>query len=343
MLKYHPALALKHSVAIAPTDTHNGTKLNDVAPHFQLRAFILYLTHERNYSPHTVKAYKRDLRLLQDFLTGHLGVGWRWETVDRAVVVEFSRELHKVGYALRSVARVLSTLRSFYRFLYNHYGVEVNPAKSLRLPKYARPLAVVPNLAHVNHLFQTTEARVVKAVGPWGRVEAARDAAILETFYSTGCRLSELVGLNRNHVDLHVGHELLLLRGKGRRERLVPLGRPAVAAIQRYLRMRDERGAALFVSDKRGIPLFISMKKFRLSARATQNVVKSFLKFLPNGDQLRTHSLRHSCATHLLDAGANLRAIQEILGHVSITTTGIYTHVSLAHLKKTYQRSHPRA
>ena len=245
-------------------------------------------------------------------------------------------ELRRRGLAKRSVARAVSALRVFYRFLNARYGVEVDPASNIRLPKLERRLPAVLDRAQVDAMFQCAES-----LAAGGGFKATRDLAILETFYSTGMRLSELAGLDLSHVDLV--SDQAKVRGKGRKERLVPLGRHAVRALRRYYAERDEllgelpRGRG----DRRAV--FLSTRGNRLSVRGIQHLVKRFLRVLDGGSELKVHSLRHSFATHLLDAGADLRAVQELLGHASLSTTQVYTHTSVERLKKVYHQAHPRA
>lgn len=303
----------------------------------EVAEFLGYLAQERNDSPHTVKAYARDLAAFQRFCGGYLGRGdWRWEEIDRLALRGFMGDLARRGQAKRSVSRAVSAIRAFYRFLGLRHGVEVNPAAGTRLPKLDRRLPAYLELDRTRALFDQTEA-----LAQSGGFREVRDLAILELFYATGMRLGELVSLSLVDVDLIA--ELVKLRGKGRKERIVPLGSRAVAALRRYYAVREELLARL--KGRRGdqSAVFLSARARRLSARGVQYLVRRMVSPVDPERRLRVHSLRHSFATHLLDAGADLRAVQELLGHASLSTTQLYTHTSVERLKKVYQQAHPRA
>jgi integrase/recombinase XerC len=301
-------------------------------------AFLEYLEKERNDSPHTVKAYRRDLLQFQAFADRYFGgeEAWHWETVDRLTLRSFMGDLRRRGLAKRTIARAVSVLRTFYQFLNARYGLEANPAKGVRLPKLEQRLPAVLDRAQIEELFE--HATALASAGGFG---PRRDLAILELFYATGMRLAELAGLNLSDVD--VVSEQVKVRGKGRKERIVPFGSYAARALRRYLEERDELIAGLRAKriDRRAV--FLSQRGRRLSARGVQGTVTRLLKRLDGGAGLKVHSLRHSFATHLLDAGADLRAVQELLGHASLSTTQVYTHTSVERLKRVYQQAHPRA
>jgi integrase/recombinase XerC len=304
----------------------------------ELADFLVYLERERNDSPHTVKAYGRDLGALQAFCDDYFGgsQSWDWGTIDRLALRAFMAALSRKGLAKRSVARAMSALRTFYRFLNVRYGVSVNPASAVRLPKLERRLPTVLDRAQVNWLFQYAEWLAGR-----GGFRATRDLAVLELFYASGMRLSELSGLNMSDIDLV--SEQVKVRGKGRKERILPLGGHAGRALRRYYVEREallER-VALRGADRRAV--FLAQKGKRLSARGVQYVMNRLLKNLGETTGASPHSLRHSFATHMLDAGADLRAVQELLGHSSLSTTQVYTHTSVERLKKVYQHAHPRA
>lgn len=297
--------------------------------------FLRYLGTERNDSPHTVKAYARDLDSVAVFLGAYYGTaGWKWAGVDRLAVRAYLADAARRGWSKRSMARALSALRSFYRFLNMHYGIEVNPARAARTPKADRRLPAYLGRGAVERLFGLAQIRADQ-----GTLQAVRDRAVLELFYSTGMRLSELVGLDMDDLDL-VADEVRV-RGKGKKERLLPVGRPAVSALRAYYLKREEVLREANVADRRAV--FISGRGRRLTARAVQLRVGRLLDAVSEGQAVSTHSLRHSFATHLLDAGADLRAVQELLGHASLSTTQIYTHTSVERLKKVYHQAHPRA
>jgi integrase/recombinase XerC len=304
----------------------------------EVAAFLEYLEDERNDSPHTVKAYARDLRAFQAFCDEYFGGSdaWEWTGVDRLAIRSFMGELARRGLAKRSIARAVSVLRSFYHFLGVRYDIRQNPAKGVRPPKLERRLPAVLDRKQIAELFAHAEALAEE-----GGFKATRDLAILELFYGTGMRLSELSGLNLS--DLDVVSEQVKVRGKGRKERIVPFGGYASRALRRYYAERDEQLTRLSRArvDRRAV--FLSQRGRRLSARGIQGVVTRFLRQLSGSAGLRVHSLRHSFATHLLDAGADLRAVQELLGHASLSTTQVYTHTSVERLKQIYHQAHPRA
>jgi site-specific recombinase XerD len=237
------------------------------------------------------------------------------------------------GLAKRSVARALSALRTFYRFLNVTRGLEVNPAKATRTPKLGRTLPTHLDRTEMDLLCAAAERRA-EGGGPKG----ARDLAMLELFYSAGLRLSELAGLNEADVDLV--SDQVKVRGKGKKERIVPIGGHAAAALRSYYRHRD---ALLGATGGERRAVFLNLRGRRITPRGVQLAMKILFQDLPRGRDLHVHALRHSFATHLLDAGADLRAVQELLGHASLSTTQVYTHTSVERLKKVYHRAHPRA
>ncbi len=310
-----------------PTDS----KQRDVAE------FLTFLAKERNDSPHTVKAYGRDLALFTAFCDEHYGgAAWAWAGVDRLAMRSFMAALQGRGLAKRSVARAISALRTFYRFLGARHGMEVNPARGVRLPKLEKRLPALLDRTQVEELF-----RFAEALADSGEFADFRELAILETLYATGMRLSEIAGLNL--ADLDLVSDQVKVRGKGKKERLLPLGSYAVRALRRYYRARDQLLAGLPAGKGDQRAAFLSHRGARLTPRGIQGIVRRCFAAIGARAGLKTHSLRHSFATHLLDAGADLRAVQELLGHSSLSTTQVYTHTSVERLKKVYQQAHPRA
>jgi integrase/recombinase XerC len=293
--------------------------------------FLRHLADERQQSPHTVTAYRRDLEAFAEFCGRHYGE-WTWTTVDRLGLRGFLGDLQRRGLSKRSAARALSAVRSLYRYLQEHHGVPNNVAKAARVPKLDKRLPTYMERAQTEQLFAWAEERA-----KLDEFQPVRDLAILELFYSTGMRLSELAGLSLDSVDLL--SDQARVRGKGRKERIVPIGSRAVLAIRRYLSHR-EAVARLPGGDRRA--LFLSRRGKRLAPRSIQLAMHRMFDAV-GGDELRVHSLRHTFATHMLDAGADLRAVQELLGHASLSTTQIYTHTSVERLKKVYNQAHPRA
>lgn len=303
-----------------------------------IAAFADFLAKERNDSPHTVKAYTRDVSDFAAFCTDYYGGRWSWAAVDRLAIRGWLGELQQRGLAKRSAARALSALRTFYRFLNTTQGVEVNPAKAARTPKLGKTLPAHLDRQEIAVVFGEAERRAEA-----GGFTEARDLAMLELFYSTGIRLAELAGLSEGDVDLV--SDQVKVRGKGRKERLVPVGSHAARALRRYYRRRDGLAgwSAAGTFDRRAV--FVSRHGRRLTERSVQLAMKRVLRVLggSRGRDLHVHSLRHSFATHLLDAGADLRAVQELLGHASLSTTQVYTHTSVERLKRVYHQAHPRA
>jgi integrase/recombinase XerC len=301
-----------------------------------LAAYLRSIEHGRQLSPHTVAAYRRDLDELVAFLDRHFkGEPWEWTAVDRLAVRGYLAELSRRGLARRSMARKLSAARSFFRYMYREDLVEANPARAVRSPKLERTLPSWLTRLEVERLFDVAQHGSAE-----NTFRGTRDHAIVELFYATGMRLSELHGLDMAHLDL-VGDQARVM-GKGRKERIVPLGRPAVAALRRYeMRRREVVSRNSVNADRHAV--FLSERGGRLSRRQIQNVVRGFLDKVADDAGVSTHSLRHSFATHLLDAGADLMAVKELLGHVSLSTTRIYTHIAKERLKKVYDQAHPRA
>jgi integrase/recombinase XerC len=297
--------------------------------------FLLHLEKEKGQSDHTVKAYRRDLAAFTEFCDRHYGGIWEWSRVDRLTLRSFLGELQRRGLAKRSAARALSAVRSFYRWLNVHHDMPNTVARAARVPKLEKRLPTYLEKGQTETLFEWAELRAQE-----GDFCAVRDLAMLELFYSTGMRLSELCGLDLEHLDLL--SDQARVRGKGRKERIVPVGSRAVRAVRQYLAYRDPLVARMGVgpADRRAV--FVGRRGKRLAPRSIQKAIHAMFDAV-GGDALRVHSLRHTFATHLLDAGADLRAVQELLGHASLSTTQVYTHTSVERLKKVYQQAHPRA
>jgi integrase/recombinase XerC len=301
----------------------------------QRREVLEFLTHldkEKGQSPHTVKAYGRDLDAFTEFCDRHYAGRWKWSSVDRLGMRGFLGELQRRGLSKRSAARSLSAVRTFYRYLQLHHGIANPAARAAKVPKIDKRLPTYLDREHTERLFEWAEGRAAgDELGP------TRDLAMLELFYSTGIRLSELSGMNLEDMDLL--SDQAKVRGKGRKERIVPLGSRAVLALRRYLNLREELVSRVG-GDRRAV--FVTRRGRRMAPRAVQRAVHAMLDAV-GGEGLRVHSLRHTFATHMLDAGADLRAVQELLGHASLSTTQVYTHTSVERLKKVYQQAHPRA
>ena len=303
----------------------------------EVTEYLNHLAKERDVSPNTVRAYDRDLEDFSAFLALYYGErSWSWQGVDRLAMRAFLGHLSKRGLSKRSMARTLSAVRSFYRYMHRNEIVDTNPARAVGAPRLDKHLPGYLDRAQIDLLFQMAEVRAWE-----GKFVDVRNLAILELFYSTGMRLSELQGLSRQDVDMV--SQQAKVRGKGRKERIVPIGDHAILALRNYEAKRDEllRGIGPKAGDRNAV--FLGRTGRRIGVRAVQKVVAKLLDQIDEDAGLSVHSLRHTFATHLLDAGADLRAVQELLGHASISTTQIYTHTSVERLKQVYQKAHPRA
>jgi len=301
-----------------------------------LEAFLRYVEHERQLSPRTLLAYTDDLREFEEFLGRYYGSpDWSWGGLDRLAIRSFMGDcVSRRGLARRSVARKLSAVRSFFRFLHVEGVVEANPARTVRTPRRERTLPGFLTREQVEAVFRDAEMRADA-----GGFHALRNLAIVELFYGTGMRLSELQGLSV--ADLDLVSERVRVMGKGRKERIVPLGRMAIHAVRRYYVERDALLETAPHPDRRAV--FLGQTGRRLGARQIQKIIGTFLDGVAEDAGLSTHSLRHSFATHLVDSGADLVAVKELLGHASLSTTQIYTHTSRERLKRVYKQAHPRA
>jgi integrase/recombinase XerC len=298
----------------------------------QIDAFAQYLADERRASARTVETYIRDLRSFRDYVRGQ-GLPADARKLDIVALRGFLSSLFGSNQA-STMKKKVSAVRSFFKFLLKRQVIESNPASGLRSPKIAKSL---PRFLSVDQAFRVMDAppKEDKRAKPL----KMRDQALLETLYGTGVRVSELAGMNLEHCDFTESEVRVL--GKGGKERIVPLGKTAVAAIRAYL---PERGG-LLEKAKEGNPdaLWLSQGGLRLSVRQMQNVVRRHGMLGAGRGDLHPHAMRHTCATHLLDAGADLRSIQELLGHSSLSTTQRYTHVSMDRLMEVYDRAHPLA
>lgn len=298
-----------------------------------LQDFLKQLGDERQLSPNTIVAYRKDLTDLVAFMTDYSGTsGWSWEEVDRLTLRSFMGWCQRKGLSRRTVARKLSATRSFFRFLHREERLPANPARAVRAPRLEKRLPGHVRKDGIERLFAEAEARAAE-----NTLSGTRDLVMLELLYGSGLRLAELHGLNLGHVDL-VG-ERVKVTGKGRKERIVPVTGSAIRAIRRYEPRRAE------VPVRPGADrdaLLLNRQGARLSTRSIQRMTRAILERAAEGEGLSVHSLRHSFATHLLDGGADLMAVKELLGHVSLSTTRIYTHTSKERLRKVYNETHPR-
>ncbi len=286
--------------------------------------FLDALEFERNVAARTLINYRHALALFraQPNLPG-------WKDCTPEHFRQFLFTLMKNGTARATIRLHFAALRTFYKFLTERHGLKSNPLKEVQLPKAEKKLPLVLTAKQIDELLSAPlRAKREKQAPAW---MAARDAAIMELFYSSGLRLSELVALDVAHVDPY--SESVRVFGKGRKERICPVGAPALTAIQKY---RHEANVSMG-------PLFINKRRGRLSARNVWLMLKKYLRHTSIPIAVSPHKLRHSFATHMLDAGADLRSVQSLLGHASLSTTQIYTHVTVERLKKVYDQAHPRA
>ena len=299
-----------------------------------LQDFLLYLRVEKNYSVHTVRNYQSDLRQFAKFMRQRVkesadqdSTPLSPDTVGYMDIRAYLASLYRRN-AKSSVARKLSSLRSFFAYLVRQGEVRLNPVDMVSTPNIGK---VIPDFLPVDEAFQLMH-------GPdTSTVLGSRDRAILEVLYSCGLRVSELTGLDLESIDLELGIARVI--GKGNNERIVPIGGKAAAALSDYLRRREE----LLAGEPGQGALFLNIRGGRLSARSVSRLLKRILLKCNLGRPLSPHGLRHSFATHMLDAGADLRAVQEMLGHTSLSTTQRYTHLSVDKLMVEYDKAHPRS
>lgn len=291
-----------------------------------IEAFLESLRN-RAVSEHTLLNYESDIREFQAFVESHEAT---LQSVDHLFIRNFLNHLYDRKLQKSSVARKLACLRTFFKFLVKDNRQAGNPAELIASPRLPKKL---PSYLGEN------EAATVVEMPNGDSMKSLRDRAILELLYASGLRVRELVGLNDDHLDM--SQQLVRVLGKGKKERIVPFGEHAAQALHRYLAARNKAG--VMKVEAKGCPVFVSVRGHRLNARDVQRLVEGTRRLLPSGRRLTTHTLRHSFATHLLERGADLRAIQELLGHASLSTTQKYTHVSMEHLRAEYDKAHPKA
>ena len=290
--------------------------------------FLRYARSERRLSPNTVSAYRRDLGQFEAFVSAYEGThDWSWSDVHRVSIRSFMGDLESRGLQRSSIARKLAAVRAFFAFLQRTDRVEASPARLVRTPRRDRTLPSFLSEEDARELLDTAGAAARRD----GSAVALRRWALLELLYSCGLRLAEVQGLDVTAVDRRTGQVRAL--GKGGKERVIPLGRRASDALGAYFGKRGESASRA---------AFLSVRGTRLSRRQIQRDVTAQLARVADGERLTTHSLRHSFATHLLDRGADLVSVKEMLGHASLSTTRIYTHTSVDRLKRVHSRAHPR-
>lgn len=322
--------------------------------------FASYLVDERRFSPYTARCYGADLRQFIEFLTVQSGLEIVASTeqaeldrresgnagepsrslstvlldADADLIRRFLEHLSQKEYSAATMARKIATLRSFFKWAQRVGVAPKNPMTLIRTPRQSKRLPKAITIEQVEQLLSAPGSKDVLG---------CRDTAMLETLYSTGIRVSELVSLNRDDLDL--AGEAMRVRGKGKKERLVPLGAHAIGAIRSYIDMaeRDPHFRLAWADGGIGKPLFLNKHAERLSSRSVRRKLDKYLRQVGLDPSISPHTLRHSFATHLLDNGADLRSVQELLGHQSLSTTQVYTHLSTQRVKEAYKDAHPRA
>jgi integrase/recombinase XerC len=291
----------------------------------EVRRFFSYLEAGRGASPHTIRNYGADLREFFAFINGK-----KLSEVDPLVIRSFLAHLKSRGHSKATLSRKLATLRSFFKYLARENHLKTNPLLGISTPKKEKKLPHFLDLGEVTSLLEAPSPKT------W---EGKRDRSILETLYSSGVRVSELVGLNRGDADLLSA--LLKIRGKGKKERIVPIGEAALRSIRDYLELVPTR----FRKAEGGpqAALFLNRSGSRLTDRSVRRLIVKYSRQVSLKQGISPHTLRHSFATHLLDRGADLRSVQELLGHANLSTTQIYTHVTTRRLQEAYALAHPRA
>lgn len=292
----------------------------------EIAEFLAFLKHEKNASPHTLAGYERDLRQVAAFLKER---EVRWDKAGNVVLRGWLAELHEKRRLKSTIARKLAALRSFYEFALRRRWITENPAKVLARPRQEK---------RVPSFLSEDEAAALLDLPRSTRPLDVRDKAILELLYASGIRVSELVGIET--ADLQLGERLVRVRGKGKKERIVPFGAKAREALEDYRRARTALAAG---AEDGADAFFLNYRGGRLTTRSVQRLVRLSIRRTAVARKISPHSLRHSFATHLLGRGADLRAIQELLGHATLATTQKYTHVDLRQLLSVYRKSHPRS
>lgn len=287
-------------------------------------AFVIFLSEEKGFSDHTIKSYKNDINKFLSFL---LKKGIDLKKVSKKEIRDFLADQYDLGLSKKTIARRLASIKSFFKFLLNSNYVSYNPTLFLSTPKISKKLPDFIEIKMMDELMDQPDHHTEKGL---------RDKAILELFYSTGMRLSELINLNIGSVDDK--NNLIKVFGKGSKERLIPFGKRAKLCLEDYLKKRVLRWS----SSNKDIPLFVNGKNKRIPRRTIQRRISNYIKMISSGKRLGPHTLRHTFATHLMERGADIRAVGDLLGHSSLSSTQVYTHVKPEKMKEVYKQSHPR-
>ena len=314
---YHHGLPERGSVAIETTTVDS---------------FLDFLRVERGVSSHTISAYRNDLYQLADYMKsrgGGNGGGDGWKRVDDQALMDYLLSLHELGYSDTTRARKVASSKSLFNFLVEESVISKDPTENLSSPRMGRSLPEVLSVEEVARLL----AAVSKREGP----EAARDRAMLELMYASGMRVSELVSLNLDDIQLEEGS--LRCFGKGSKERVIPIHETAVQAVREYLK----NGRPQMATGRSGTELFLNWRGERLTRQGFWLILKNYAKQAHISSDVTPHTLRHSFATHMLRGGAPLRSVQELLGHANISTTQVYTQLTNDHVRRVYDKAHPRA
>lgn len=293
-----------------------------------VESFLAYLEVEKNSSTLTITNYRKDINNFVEFLNLRFDCQATWDKVEVVEVRSYLAEMNKLGYARTTIARRMSALRSFFKYLLREGRLESNPLALIKSPKLDKTLPTFLDEVEITELLQLPDKE------PLG----VRDRAVLELLYATGCRVAELVGLTINRLDL--GNHFALLLGKGNKERIVPLGKPCVEALKSYYAVRN---ILMAKHGQQHNQVFVNSRGGALTDRSVRRILDKYISELALQKNVTPHTIRHTFATHLLEHGADLRAVQELLGHANLSTTQIYTHVTTERIAKVYHEKHPRA
>jgi tyrosine recombinase XerC len=293
----------------------------------QMTDFIEYAGKEKGYSVHTIKSYSNDLNRFNQFMKSYTNnLNWTVNMVDRQTIRHFLGKEFEDGFSSRTVARRLATIKSLCKYLHKNGELNINPAAEIKTPKTPKTLPVYIREKSIEELMNCPSDSTLTGI---------RDRALLELFYSTGMRLSELVNLNLG--DFNTDQQCVRVFGKGQKDRLIPYGNLAKISLENYMVKRGIH----FIKGDPTEPCFANSRGKRISTRTIQRRVNMYLRQISEGSSLGPHTLRHSFATHMLERGADIRALKDLLGHSSLSSTQVYTHIQPEKMKEIYKQSHP--